>query len=260
MLLGCIEMIALGEKLSRNGLKLGDYDARAWFEIGGSVFAVGGIVADTFYSATKSIREIQPYKSIRAIDQGADIWRGGLKLGAGALASLAGSCAVVLDVIKLKEEIIDKEKTDAVLAIIYGFRLLAGAGSTLLIPAIAFSYAKPLLENMAKGLAAQAARRRALLETGVKIVAWLPARVRLLVWVARFNLAGLLLTAAEIGYLYYKDDDLQNWCERCTFRKNKRLTNIFNAPTSNYYADANKELEALHKASQAVGIAGGEEE
>lgn len=53
----------------------------------------------------------------------------------------------------------------------------------------------------------------------------LATRVGLLVWVARLNWIGLALTLTEIGYLLLKDDDLQNWCEKCVLRAEKSSTN-----------------------------------
>ena len=247
VLLGCIEMIALGEKLNRHGLS--GWDTKAKLEIWGSIFAVGSIVADTLYSAAKSIREIKPYATspkLASINLSADIWRGGLKLGAGALASLAGGCIATLDLMKFLEE------KNTTLKWIYGFRFIAGGGSALLAPVVAFSYAAPLLRHGAEKYAA----RRAFFTKTAQGAAWFAARrVYMLVWVARLNLVGLALTAIEIGYLYFKDDDLQNWCEKSTFRKEKTHTTWLGKwKVNEYYADVNKELEELYKAAQAVGI------
>lgn len=250
VLLGCIEMIGLGEKLHHNGVDLRDWNTKAWLEIGGSVAAVGGIVLDTYYSAAKSIREIMPYRTIGAIEKSADIVRGGLKLGAGVLGSGAGFCSAYLDTLKFSDE---KNPT---LKTIYAMRALTGyvsAGFTLVV---AYSYTGPLLKNLATGYAETALRRRILFEAG-EVALKLAARVRLLVWVARLNWIGLAFTAAEIGYLLLKDDDLQNWCEMSTFRKEKKHTNwIGTVVTNDYHADAHKELEELDKAAQVVGVRG----
>lgn len=244
VVLGCIEMIALGDKLWRfeNSLK-------GWLEVGGSIMAVGSIVLDTYYAAAKSIREIAPYKSIKAIKDGADIVRGGFKLGAGVLGAGAGLCSAFLDSSKVFTE------SDKNLKVIYTLRAatgFAGAGVGMLA---ALSYAEPFLMYTAKGYAEKSLRYRLLTGKLLQLSAKLALRVRLLVWVARLNLVGLALTAIEIGYLYFKDDDLQNWCEKSTFRKEKKTKTWLGAEemTENF-ADEKKELEALEKASQAVGV------
>ncbi|MCY1378666.1 hypothetical protein D9M69_663220 [compost metagenome] len=83
-------------------------------------------------------------------------------------------------------------------------------------------------------------------------------RVRLLVWVARFNLIGLILTGIEIGYLLLRDDDLQNWCEKCVFRKEKVSQNwLGRQVTEDYFTEGSvQELTELEKAAQAVGVGG----
>lgn len=248
VLLGSIEMIGLGEKLYRNGVDLRDWDFKTWVEIGGSVMAVGGVVFDTYYSAAKSIREILPYKAIAPINHSADIVRGGLKLVAGVLGCVAGTSAAYLDYLKYEE---GKDKT---LKLIYGLRAFTGTVSAGLTLAVAYSYTAPFFQRVAKGYA-EATVRHKVLSAATGVALRLAARVRLLVWVARLNLAGLVLTAAEIGYLCFKDDDLQNWCEMCTFRKDKQHKNwLGRVVTDDYHADAHKELEELDKAAQTIGI------
>lgn len=245
VLLGCIEMIGLAEKLGH-----AEWNTKTYLEIGGSVAAVGSIVLDTYYSAAKSIREIQPYRAIGAIEKSADIVRGGLKLGAGALGSGAGFCGAYLDYMKLEGE------KDPTLKLIYGVRSAVGGASSLLTLVVAYSYAGPLLKRVATGYAEATLRRRVLFQAG-EVAIKLAARVRLLVWAARLNWIGLAFTAAEIGYLLFKDDDLQNWCEASTFRKEKKHKNwLGTVVTNDYHADAHKELEELDKASQVVGIGG----
>lgn len=248
VLLGCIEMIGLGEKLHHNGLKLRDYDAKAWLEISGSICAVSGIVLDTYYAAAKSIREIMPYKAITPINQGADIVRGGLKVAAGVLGCAAGVSGAVLDYFKYEEE------KNTMLSAIYLLRTLSGGVSSGLTLVIGYSYTESLLRHIDKRYVSRNVTHKAV-EKGVEAAARLSARVRLLVWAARLNWAGLALTAAEIGYLAFKDDDLQNWCEMCTFRKDKQHRNwIGRTVTSDYIGDVQRELEELNKAAQVVGI------
>jgi hypothetical protein len=92
------------------------------------------------------------------------------------------------------------------------------------------------------------------LKVGAEWAGKLALRVRLLVWVARLNLAGFVLTAGEIGYLWIKDDDLQNWCEQSVFRKDKvRHAGRAGRVTSEHFKSVDEELKALHKAGQVVG-------
>lgn len=245
VLLGCIEMIALGEKLSHF-----ENNSKGWLEVGGSTMAVGSIVLDTYYSAAKSIREIKPYRGIGAINKGADIVRGGFKLGAGVLGLGAGMCGVVLDIMKAKET------EDRALMWIYGLRSTTGFVSGGLTIAAAFSYCQPMLANAAKGFAHHSLRFRAL-TTAASLAGRLVMRVRLLVWVARWNWAGLAFTAVEIGYLSLKDDDLQNWCEMCVFRKDKKYKNWLGREVrSEHFEGATKELEVLERSAQAVSGGG----
>lgn len=245
VVLGCIEMIGLGEKLTHAKM-----DTKSALEIGGSVMAVGSIVLDVYYSATKSIREIEPYRNISAINKGADIVRGGLKLGAGVLGMGAGVCGAILDFQKRKDE------KDETLWWIYTLRAGTGFISASFTMAAAFSYSAPLCKHMANGYAKHQLRYRALFAAG-ELAGKLALRVRLLVWVARLNWIGLALTVAEIGYLYFKDNDLQNWCEKSVFRKEKKsVTWVGRSVVNEKYPNAMKELEELEKASQAVGIGG----
>lgn len=246
VLLGCIEMIALGEKLTHF-----EFGTKGYLEVGGSAMAVGSIVLDTYYSSAKSIREIKPYSSINAINKGADIVRGGFKLGAGVLGFGAGLCSASLDWMKFTQE------RNTMLATIYALRAVTGLVSAGLTIAAAFSYAKPLLGHMAKGYATHSVRYRVLLAAGELAGRW-ALRVRLLVWVARFNLVGLILTGIEIGYLLLRDDDLQNWCEKCVFRREKASQNwLGRQVTEDYFTEGSvQELTELEKAAQAVGVGG----
>ena len=212
--------------------------------------AVGSIVMDIQYSAAKSIREIQPYKSINAISKGADVVRGGLKLGAGALGMGAGFCGSTLDFMKMQDE------KDVTLKWIYGLRAATGSLSAVFTMVAAFSYSESLCRTVAANYAKTSTRYRLLAKAGDAAFA-LSSRVRLLVWVARFNWIGLALTVVEIGYLFFKDDDLQNWCEKSVFRKKKSTVNRTGRSVSTHkFPDSSKELETLEQASQAVGVGG----
>lgn len=242
VLLGCIEMIALGEKLSHF-----ENNTKGWLEVGGSAMAVGSIVLDTYYSAAKSLREIKPYRDVVAINKGADIVRGQFKLGAGVLGFGAGICGAVLDIMKVKGT------EDQALKWVYGLRAATGFVSAGLTITAAFSYCSPMLQKAAKGFASHSVRFK-LLQFSATQAAKLALRVRLLVWVARLNWAGLALTAVEIGYLALKDDDLQNWCEMCVFRKDKKHKNWLGREVkSEHFEGATRELEVLERSAQVVG-------
>ena len=243
--LACIELIGLGEKVANN-----KWDTKSMIGIAGSVMAVGSVVLDTFYSGAKSIREISPYKGVNAINKSADIVRGGFKLGAGVLSTGAGLCGAILDWGKL-----DSEK-DSTLRMIYALRAATGFISASLTILAAFSYSESLLNHLSKGYAQHQLRYKLLIK-GALLAGRIALRVRLLVWVARLNWVGLALTVAEIGYLLWKDDDLQNWCEKSVFRQQKKTTNWFGRVVVNdSFAGATVELEELEKASRTVGAGG----
>lgn len=66
------------------------------------------------------------------------------------------------------------------------------------------------------------------------------ARVRLLTLVARWNLYGLILTAGEIVYRVFLDDnELEKWCKKLVFRKDK---------TNGGFKSVDDELEGLQNA------------
>ena len=243
--LGCIEMIALGEKLSHF-----EPGTKGYLEVGGSAAAVGSIVMDVFYASAKSVREIAPYKSIDAIKQSADIVRGWCKLGAGVLGATAGLFASILDIMKIDQTEGAGGKT------FYFVRASVGAVGTGLGAAAAFSYSGPALARVAEKLPASSWRRQ-FAKWSAELATKLAARVRLLVWVARFNWVGLGLTLAEVGYLAIKDNELQNWCEQSVFRRSKVSKNWLGTPTrEKHFESSTRELEELERSKRAVGLAG----
>lgn len=241
--LACIELIGLGEKIANN--KWGWKDGIGIF---GSVMAIGSVVMDMYYSGAKSIREIAPYKSIKAIKDGADIVRGGLKLGAGVMSMASSACGAILDLGKLGSE------KDPILRSIFFIRAVTGFISAGLTILAAFSYTESFFLHRAKGYAQHQLRYKLLTSAAARAATY-AARVRLLVWVARFNWIGLALTAAEIGYLLLKDDDLQNWCEKSVFRLQKKTTNwLGRVAVNDSFTDATVELQELEKSSRVVGV------
>jgi hypothetical protein len=252
VLLGCLEMIGLGEKLYHNGVDIHQWDSKARLGVIGGIASVSSIVYDTLYAGAKSIREIEPYKTITPIEKGADIVRGRLKVIGGAFGFIAGGCSTYLDFMKISET------KDPTLKWIYALRTGAGVGSTGLSLVAAFSYAGPWLESI-EGKYAEGTLRRRLITGGIDVAERLVLRVRLLVWVARLNWVGLALTAAEIGYLLLKDDEMEAWCKMCVFRKKKQHQDwggLGKNVDNDYYIGMNKELAALDKAGRAVGAGG----
>ena len=60
---------------------------------------------------------------------------------------------------------------------------------------------------------------------------------------------GLGITAVEIIYrVFFMDNELQDWCDACTYRKDK-TAGFFSAKP---YADAKQEIEALYKAAKQI--------
>ncbi|RSZ57643.1 hypothetical protein HF313_27470 [Massilia atriviolacea] len=245
VVLGCIELIGLGEKMTH-----AKWDMKTALELSGSIMAVGSIVLDTYYSAAKSIREITPYKNINAIAKGGDIVRGGFKLGAGVLGAGAGFCGALLDLGKFRKE------EDTILRRLYGIRAATGFVSAGLTLVAAFSYSENLMKHMARGYAEHQLRYRLYFKAG-EYALKLAVRVRLLIWVARLNWIGLGLTAIEIGYILLKDDDLQNWCEKSVFRKEKKYTNWLGRSVVNVnFVNSKSEIEELEKGAQSIGVGG----
>jgi hypothetical protein len=84
------------------------------------------------------------------------------------------------------------------------------------------------------------------------------ARVLLMLRVARFNLIGLTLTAAELAYYGYvkfiADDAFQKWCLECTFRNQKTKINGRTGQISSTrrYVTEKEELEAFEAAYKEI--------
>lgn len=249
ILLACIELIGIGEKIANR-----KWGGKAAIELIGSVMSLGSVVLDTYYSAAKSIREIEPYKSVSAISKSGDIVRGGFKFRAGVLGAGAAGCMAWLDFMKAGEEW-NKQRRDMTLFSIYAVRSATGFVSAGLTVTASLSYAAPLCEHLAKGAAPHRIfYKRALAAAAVRAVS-LSARVRLLVWVARMNWIGLGLVAAELGYLYIKDNELQDWCDKSVFRKVKRSKNwLRRTVVADYFPNSNEELEGLANAAIVIRV------
>ena len=165
----------------------------------------------------------------------------------------AGCFSATLDFLHAKDEW-NSDHRNNTLFYIYAIRSATGFVSAGLTIVSAFSYSENLCKHLAKGYAKHQLRYRAYIRVG----GWalrLASRVRLLVWVARMNWVGLALTGIEIGYLAYKDDDLQNWCEKSVFRKVKISKNwIGRTVTEENFGDGQIELEELESGAQSIGV------
>jgi hypothetical protein len=232
VLMMSLEGLALTSKLAQHE---GEWSTRGKLEIIGSISSLAGMSCDLMYAAAKSVRELAIFSSKLAPDfnRSADIIRGGFKITAGTLSTVAGVVSVVLDVQSAYGEF-RKQDSNWVLFGVYTTKAVLGATNAALGFVAAFSYTGPMLRYLGRDALAVSAERVALIRT-----LWL-------IRVARFNMIGLAVTALELGYTWFvKDDELEAWCKTSTFRKDKNTKGIF-ARTP--YSDSKKELEALQKA------------
>lgn len=245
LLLGAIEAIALGDKIAHY-----QFSVKATLDGLGTLASLGSVLVDSVYSATKSIRELEKYAAkTDPINKAADILRGRLKLLSGLLSYGAGLISSIMDVWKLGEEIKNRN-SNPLLMLLYTSRALATGRGAWLGWKAAQSYSVPLLEHELKAvgfkeMAKQAAARRAAIAAAAELA---KDRALLLIKVARWSWIGFALTAGEIALrLWVLDDDLENWCDSCSFRKDK--TGLF---ASRPAASAAEEIEELHQAFQAI--------
>jgi hypothetical protein len=238
------EGLALSNKLTHF-----DYTLKARAEITASVMSLTSIGLDMLYAVAKSLREIDPIKGIPNLNKAVDIVRGGFKITAGSLATAAGGISAVLDAFAVKNEL-EKNKTNHYLVAIYVSRSVVGGVGAGLGFIAAFSYCEPLFIRLG-GVAGRFSFSISSYFAGGAIYAEALAlrRTLWLIRVARFNMVGLALTAAEMIYRgFFMDNELQDWCDACTFRKDKS-TGLFKATP---FDDAKKELDALYKSAARV--------
>jgi hypothetical protein len=152
-----------------------------------------------------------------------------------------------------------KRKQRGFLMAIYAARGFSGTVSAYYGSVVAFSHVGPMLEYARKRAGASSlisvARWRMVEKAAVNVS---KARVLLLLRVARFNLIGLALTAAELAYYGYvkfiADDAFQKWCLECTFRNQKKKMNVRTGQIyfTRYYVTEKEELEALAAAYKEI--------
>ncbi len=251
VLLMAIEGFALTLKLNDDK----ELTARGKAEVAASVLSLSGMAVDMVYAVAKSMREIEPYKDALGFDAATDIARGGLKMTAGALSAGAGAITAVLDGISFADEF-SKDKTNWVLASVYFSKVVVGGIGLGLGLIAAFSYGAPFLWRIAGSTVMNnsvfAMRLTMFFATSaVSAEAVAVARTLWLIRVARFNMAGLVITIGEIGYRsFIMDNELEDWLKACTFRKEKREGLLNSKP----YPDTKKELEELQKAYKTIAV------
>lgn len=214
-----------------------DWTDRDKLEAAASLSSLISITCDFLYASVKSVREMKDFgsKVTPALNKSADIMRGGLKITAGLFSAVAGTISVWLDGAALLKER-QQQNVDWVRSAIYASKFMVGAGNTTLGLIAAFSYTGPMLKYVAgeRFVLTRVAERVAL------------ARTLWLIRVARFNLAGLVLTGIDLGYSWLiKDDELEAWCKASTFRKDKKTGGFFDTKP---YASTQQELIALEDA------------
>ena len=221
----------------------------SWSELAGSALSITSVALDTCYSLSKALREIPPYVNgavtspVAHINRAADVVRGGFKIGAAGFGTLAGGISVFTDFSKAEKN----AGVDNTLATIYFLRGWVGVFSTGLSARLAFSYAESLLLFAGKRTATEEG-----LKGAVKLAEELAKRrVSMLVWAARFNVAGLALTVGELVYVaYIETDALEDWLKRSVFRKNKTTAWYRTDP----HISQDEEMKALEKALQKIGL------
>jgi hypothetical protein len=240
-----IEALALANKYRHF-----DETLKARAEITASIMSLVSIGADMMYAVAKSLREIEPIKGIPNINKAADIVRGGFKITAGTLATAAGGIGALLDLSAGMDESAKANQNNFLIGVYYSRGGIGGISSGLGFIA-AFSYCEPLLMRLGATAGRFSVGIMPYMAQGANIAAGLALRRTLwLIRVARFNMIGLGITALEIIYrCFFMDNELQDWCDTCTFRKDKSTTGLFK-PTP--FADTKKELDALYKAAAQV--------
>jgi hypothetical protein len=238
------EALALNNKLTHF-----DHTLKARAEIMASVMSLTSIGLDMLYAVAKSLREIDPIKGIPNLNKAVDIVRGGFKITAGSLATAAGGISAALDFSAANDER-KKNNSNYFLISIYVVRGGTGAVGAGLGFIAAFSYCEPLFMRIGATAGRFSVNISSYFAGGAMYAEALALRRTLwLIRVARFNMVGLALTAAEMIYRgFFMDNELQDWCDACTFRKDKS-TGLFKATP---FDDAKKELDALYKSAARV--------
>lgn len=238
--LEAINLVMQVEHLSEKGEV--SFDDR--LKVIGASLALLASAYDMAYIGAKVIREQADWlvasqsvsgPASRSIRGAGEYTRGGLKLTAGLMSFGAGLIGAYFDEEGTRGAY---QKNEYSLVIILGARSLTGFFGAFYSLAAAYSYSGLFLTRLAIKHTGSRILSGALLSLGTQAAKW-GARVRLLTIVARFNLAGLVLTGVEIGYrVFFMDNEMEKWCKHCTFRKDKDLA---------AFDSMEKELEVLEQ-------------
>ena len=193
----------------------------------GASLALASTAFDMAYMGAKVVREQADWLHARgeinsltrsSLRGAGEFSRGGFKLASGFLSCGAGSIGVYFDAIAAGNAM---KKNELLLAGFYGLRGFVGASSAVLGVVAAYSYSGLFLTRIAIKYSGNRTIKAAVFTIGMK-AAQFAARVHLLTLVARWNLAGLILTAGEIVYrVFIEDNEMEKWCKMSVFRNDK---------------------------------------
>lgn len=205
-------------------------------EIFASACSLGSTLSDMMYAYTKSVRELPKYAAFDGVNKGGDIVRGGFKVTAGLLASIAGAITAWSDFAAIHKE------RDPFQRAILSARFLSGSASSVTGAIAAYSYSGPFLQHLASKKGRSPPSKRTL-QTLSRYAIKISNRVTLLRIVAYLGWIGVAITVVDLayaGYRWYVDyTAVTRWLSRCTFREVK---------TNKGFATQKEELSEFEKA------------
>jgi hypothetical protein len=196
-------------------------DAKSWWSLAASGMTITSGLYDVASVPAKNMfgAESWSYQKIK-------LWGGVLSAGATAIG-------VYLD---LKDVEKSKDAGRTGLQFLFLFKVVLGSANLGLIGATTFTYSAPLIGRLTGSPVAAGAARA----VGARAAAVIGARIL-------FMSAGMWLTvgtfAIQVFIWVFTDDDLQYWCERCAFGKERDKSWI-----------PKRQDEEFFKALQAVGV------
>lgn len=196
-------------------------DAKSWWSLAASGMTIASGLYDVASVPAKNLfgAESWSYQKIK-------LWGGVLNAGATAIG-------VYLD---LKDVEKSKDAGRVRLAFLYFSKMALGAANLSLIAATTFTYSAPLIGRLTGSPVAAGAARA----VGARAAAIIGARIL-------FMSAGMWLTvgtfAIQVFIWVFTDDDLQYWCERCAFGKERDKS-----------WTPKRQEDEFFKAFQAVGV------
>jgi len=173
------------------------------------------------------------------------VHNGGLKLAAGQLMMGAAIATVVFSRLEFIHE---KHKIDAdpvLLTLYFGNGFVSGGA--------ALCYGVISVGESATWLGTTSVGKRLLLAEVAEGAAWLTKALILGRLLVMFNVAGLIITVLQVLYMVLKDDELQHWLAKSTYRRYK--WGGHGATPTAHYQDAEEELDAFSEAvAEVLGI------